>query len=221
MNISTESVSPKSLSSGPVASDAISTAPVNSESLPMNQPIDHQEAERAQTQTDDHRVAAEPSASLLFLDHLTVGDQWTSQSREVTAEDVAEFAVLTGDEDPLHTDDSGGSPFGEPVAHGLLGLSVLAGLSSQKPKVATLALVGISDWSFDAPIYFGDSVRVRTTVESIEQHGRRAGRVTWMRQLINQQDRVVQQGRFVSLVATMARSKQFANSNSKRPLPAR
>jgi len=148
--------------------------------------------------------------ALLFED-LHVNDQWVSDRREVTGDDVADFALLTGDHDPLHTNQliDGASPFGEPVAHGLLGLGVMAGLSSQNPNVSTLALVGISDWRFEAPIFFGDIVHVVTTVVEAVAHGRRAGRVTWLRQLVNQNNRVVQQGTVITLVATRARVQRF------------
>lgn len=153
---------------------------------------------------------------LLFED-LRVGDQWTSIGREITADDVSDFAELTGDHDPLHTNQLVGSssPFGEPVAHGLLGLGILAGLSSQQPNVSTLALVSIAEWRFEAPIFFGDSVHVVTTVLEAVAHGRRAGRVTWLRQLVNQSDRVVQQGTFVTLVATRARAQRFSDRIGK------
>ncbi|WP_246146088.1 MaoC family dehydratase [Rubripirellula lacrimiformis] len=160
---------------------------------------------------------------LIYLEDMKVGDRWMSQWREISADDVADFAALTGDHDPLHTPAGGGSPFGEPVAHGLLGLSVLAGLSSQSPSVATLALVGISDWQFEAPIFFGDRVQVSTEIISIDQHGRRAGRVTWVRQLLNQHGRVVQRGRFVSLVAAKARARRLSSQEptQRGTLPAR
>ena len=162
-------------------------------------------------------------SELLYLEDMQVGDRWLSDWREITAEDVADFAALTGDHDPLHTPAGSASPFGEPVAHGLLGLSILAGLSSQRPNVATLALVGLSDWQFEAPVFFGDRVQVSTEVEQIGQHGRRAGRVTWIRKLLNQQGRVVQQGRFVSLVATRARARRLSSEEQTQrgTLPAR
>lgn len=154
---------------------------------------------------------------------MNIGDRWHSDWREITPEDVADFATLTGDHDPLHRDNGAGSPFGEPVAHGLLGLSILAGLSTEHPNVATLALVGISDWQFEAPIFFGDRVRVMTEIEEIQGHGRRAGRVTWLRQLLNQEGRVVQRGRFVSLVSTRARARRLSSEDSPRQgsFPAR
>ena len=143
----------------------------------------------------------------LHLESLAVGDQWTSPWREVSGEDVAAFAALTGDDDPLHTEDGGAdSPFGEPVAHGLLGLSLMAGQSVRYPSVATLALVGVQDWTFEHPIFFGDRVRTITEVESITPHGRRAGRVVWHRRLVNGDGRTVQRGRIVTLVARRTRA---------------
>lgn len=170
---------------------------------------------------------ADPQAiehDVLHFEDLSVGDRWLSPGREITADDVSDFAQLTGDHDPLHGEQAADSPFGEPVAHGLLGLSVLAGLSSDYPRAATLALVGISDWSFEAPVFFGDVVHVMTEVESLQQHGRRTGRVTWVRKLINQHGRVVQQGRFVTLVGTKARARRLSadEAQSQRgTLPAR
>ena len=159
----------------------------------------------------------------LFLEDLQVGDHWVSDEREITAEDVADFALLTGDHDPLHEDGGMASPFGDPVAHGLLGLSVLAGLSSSRPAVATLALVGITDWQFDSPVFFGDIVCVRTEVREVQPHGRRAGRVTWSRELINQHGRVVQRGHFVTLVSSRSRIRRDPKPETalSRSLPAR
>lgn len=143
----------------------------------------------------------------LHAEDLRVGQRWRSGWREVTAEDVGCFAELTGDHDPLHDDHgtaaegSPESPFGQPVVHGLLGLSVMAGLSGTHPRTSTLALVRLGDWSFEHPIFFGDRVRVETEVLAVEPHGRRAARVTWHRRLLNEQGRIVQQGQLETLVA--------------------
>tara|TARA_R110002072_G_scaffold69472_4_gene168378 strand:+ start:17562 stop:18137 length:576 start_codon:yes stop_codon:yes gene_type:complete len=152
----------------------------------------------------------EPTETL-YCEDLQVGDEWLSPWRTISANDVRAFSELTGDFDPLHDEDENGeslmpkSPFGRPVAHGLLGLSVLAGLSTEYPRAATLALVSVSDWNFDNPVFFGERVRVITTVESTEAHGRRAAKVTWHRQLISDDGRTLQQGKFVTLVASNKR----------------
>lgn len=144
-------------------------------------------------------------AEMLHLEDLQVGQRWLSPSRTIMADDVTDFAELTGDHTALHakSDEEGESlsPFRRPVAHGLLGLSVLAGLSSEHPRVQTLALVSLGGWEFRHPIYFGDTVHVETEVVAIEPHGRRAGRVTWYRRLIGSRGQLLQEGSLVTLVA--------------------
>lgn len=146
------------------------------------------------------------SDEMLFAEDLAVGDVWTTEFRRVRSEDVHDFADLTGDHTPLHGSDAESSPFGRPVAHGLLGLSVLAGLGTQHPNAYTLALVGLEDWQFLAPVYFDDRVKARNEIVSITPHGRRAVKVRWLRQLINADGRVVQQGHFLTLVGSRSRA---------------
>jgi len=160
-------------------------------------------------------AAREQTSSPLHVEDLQPGQVWVSPFRSISAEDVKTFSQLTGDFDPLHqfsggdrasaeendADRSAASPFGRPVAHGLLGLSVLAGLGTEYPRAATLALVGVTDWEFLSPIDFGLLVRAETTLEQLTPHGRRAGRAVWFRKLLAADGRTLQQGRFVTLVA--------------------
>lgn len=139
----------------------------------------------------------------LSFEQLNVGDKWTSAERTVIAADLQSFANLTGDHDPLHTDPqfAASGPFGKPVAHGLLGLSILAGLSSKAPAVLTAALVDIRSWSFTKPVFVGDVVRAVTEVIDLKPRGRRHGEVHWYRQLFNQNGDKVQDGILVTLVS--------------------
>lgn len=150
-------------------------------------------------------VEVQEQDAVLYSEDLAVGDCWTSEAREISGEDVATFSGLTGDHDPLHSENPSASPYGKPIVHGLLGLSVLAGLGTNYPKAATLTFMGIEDWQFLAPVFFGDSVKVRNEVVGLEQHGRRAMKVRWLRQLINDSGRVVQEGHFLTLVANRTR----------------
>ena len=156
--------------------------------------------------------------SLLFFDDLTLDDRWVSPARRVTEADVAQFAHLTGDFDPLHVDKefAKGTPFRQPIAHGLLGLSLVAGIGSESPNVETVAFLGLSDWSFRRPIYFGDTLHVLTTVVALQPSGRRRGQVTWHRQLMNQDDQIVQDGTFLSLIACRSASLHL-KSDSNQP----
>jgi acyl dehydratase len=144
--------------------------------------------------------------SPLHFESLNVGDRWQSQGRTVTETDVVNFAGLTGDYDPLHVDHEFArqTPFGRPLAHGLLGLSLVAGLASQCPRVSTLALLAIQSWEFLKPVFIGDTLHVVTQVLEKRPHGNRSGRVTWQKQLVNQDAQVVQSGVFETLVASAA-----------------
>ncbi len=139
----------------------------------------------------------------LFFDELQIGDSWRSRARTITETDVVNFAGMTGDYDPLHVDYEFASqtPFGRPIAHGLLGLSLVAGLSSTCPPVETIAFLGIREWDFLRPLFIGDTVHVVTKVIDLNSSSRRHGRVTWERQLVKQSGDVVQKGVFETLVA--------------------
>jgi len=142
----------------------------------------------------------------LTFEELQIGQRWLSQSRTILLEDVYEFAELTGDRDRLHVDPdfAARGPFGKPVAHGMLGMSILAGLSSTAPFVKTAAFVDIRSWTFLRPLFPGDTVHVMTEVVDLKPHGRRHGEVHWSRQLINQKGEKIQEGVLVTLVARTA-----------------
>jgi acyl dehydratase len=142
-------------------------------------------------------------ATFLHFEDLKVGDRWESYRRTVTETDIVNFASLTGDFDPLHVDHhyAATTAFGKPIAHGLLGLSFLAGMGVHFPSVRTLAFVEIKQWKFLLPIFVGDTVYAANEISAIEPKGRRGGKVTWKRQLINQAGEVVQEGILETLVA--------------------
>jgi 3-hydroxybutyryl-CoA dehydratase len=146
---------------------------------------------------------ARHEVSALFFDDLAVGDEWESPCRTVTEADVVGFAGLSGDFNPLHMDHEAArrGPFGKPVAHGLLGLAIASGLTSQSPRVETLAFIAIKEWKFLRPIAFGDTVRVITRVDALERRSRgRRGVVTWHRRLVDYQGKALQEGLTQTLV---------------------
>lgn len=138
----------------------------------------------------------------LTFDDLNIGETSTSPRRTVTETDITMFAAMTGDFNPLHVDHdfAAKTPFRKPIAHGLLGLSWVAGLQSNSPRVDTIAFSGIRNWEFLQPIYAGDTVWVQCEVLDKEESGRRAGRVIWRHRLFKLPEVICQQGEFVTLV---------------------
>lgn len=137
------------------------------------------------------------------FEDLHVGDRWQSRARTITEADVVAFAGLTGDYDPLHVDHEfvKHTPFGKPIAHGLLGLSFLAGLGSHFPMVQTVAFVSVRNWEFLRPVFIGDTVHAVNEIAELKENGHRRGTVVWKRQLVNHRGEVLQQGTFETLVA--------------------
>jgi 3-hydroxybutyryl-CoA dehydratase len=142
------------------------------------------------------------TAQPLSFDEVQVGDRWQSSRRTVTEADIVNFAGMTGDFNPLHVDHEFAreTPFGKPVAHGLLGLAWVAGLGSNSPLMRTDAFVRIIEWGFFKPLFAGDTVHVETEVMAMAPSGRKRGLVTWRRRLVNQSGAVVQEGTFETLV---------------------
>jgi 3-hydroxybutyryl-CoA dehydratase len=92
-----------------------------------------------------------------------------SQGRTITEADVAQFAALTGDMHPQHTDAvwAAGSRFGERVAHGMLVLSYAVGLVEFDPE-RVVALRRVSNAVFKRPVALGDTIHVESAVEAVE-----------------------------------------------------
>jgi 3-hydroxybutyryl-CoA dehydratase len=110
----------------------------------------------------------------------------------VTEADVAQFAVLTGDLHPQHTDAAwaADSRFGERVAHGMLVLSYAVGLVEFDPE-RVVALRRISNAVFKRPVALGDTIRVESKVESAEPLGDGHSLVACGWRVLNQDDRLV------------------------------
>lgn len=139
----------------------------------------------------------------LYFDELPVGGEWTSEPRLVSAEDVRTFADLTGDRNPVHIDPEFArtTPFRRCIAHGLLGLALVGGLGWTTPRAHTLAFLELREWHFRAPIFPGDTIRIRSHVLEKQLQGRgRRGMVVWKVVVLNQDDRVVQEGITATLI---------------------
>lgn len=134
----------------------------------------------------------------LFFEEFAVGASWDSPARTITEADVVAFAGLTGDYNPLHTDEefAKGTPFGRRIAHGLLGLAIATGLSTRLGLVdgTVIAFLGL-EWKFTGPIFIGDTIRQRMTVTSVRETRKPdRGVVVFDVKVLNQRDEVVQEG---------------------------
>jgi 3-hydroxybutyryl-CoA dehydratase len=141
----------------------------------------------------------------LYFEEFEVGQSITSVGRTVTEADVVAFAALSGDWNQMHTDAhfAAQHPFGQRVAHGLLGLSIASGLAMRLGVLegTALAFRELGSWKFSLPIYIGDTIRVRATVVDRKPMRRLGGGlVTLKTEILNQDDKVVQRGTWGVLI---------------------
>jgi acyl dehydratase len=130
----------------------------------------------------------------LYFSEFQVGQTFLSGGRTVTEADVVLFAGLSGDYNPLHTDAvfAAGTPFGQRIAHGMLACSISTGLGQTLGifEGTTLALMK-QEFEFKAPVFFGDTIRLRLTVESLTPSRKGGKGVVLMRSEILKQDDTV------------------------------
>ena len=103
----------------------------------------------------------------LPYESFTPGRSFVTSRRTVTETDVVLFAGLSGDFNPLHTDDvtASQSPFGGRIAHGMLVAAMATGLANQMGvfEGTTLALLE-QRHRYRGPVRFGDTVHLVLTV---------------------------------------------------------
>ena len=142
----------------------------------------------------------------LYFENFQVDDTFISAGRTITEADIVNFAGLSGDFTPLHTDSEYArqGSFGQRVAHGLLGLVIASGLLVQRGFIeGTIQAFRELQWKFSKPILIGDTIHAKAVVMSCRALKRLGGGVVTLGvELINQHKMTVQSGRWMVLISS-------------------
>ncbi len=108
------------------------------------------------------------------LKSLVGQDLGHSEWLEITQERVNTFADATGDHQWIHVDVERArtGPFGAPIAHGYLTLSLVIPLFGQLLKVEGITMgvnYGLEKVRFPSPVKVGSKIRLNATVVSVEE----------------------------------------------------
>jgi acyl dehydratase len=99
----------------------------------------------------------------LYLEEFEIGKVYESPARTITETDVVNFAGLSGDFNPLHTDEefAKANAFGKRIAHGALGVAISTGLSNQLGifEGTTIAFMQFTA-IYKSPLCIGDTVHL-------------------------------------------------------------
>jgi acyl dehydratase len=143
----------------------------------------------------------------LYFEEYQVGMKGRTDGRTITEADVTNFAGVSGDFNPLHTDEvfAAKSPFGARVAHGALVLSIATGLMYRTRVLegTVIAFRSIEEWKFSAPVYIGNSLYCEMEVIETKAAAKLGGgMVTLSIKVINQEGKTVQKGQMTVVVAS-------------------
>ena len=144
----------------------------------------------------------------LYFEDFEIDREYVTRSRTITEADVVAFAGLSGDFNPLHTDEEFAKKtmFGTRIAHGLLGLSIASGLINQMgiAEGTVMAFLGMT-WNFKGALKFGDTITVRQRVaERRESSKQDRGILRMAISVINQNGEVVQEGEHTLMIKRRA-----------------
>ncbi len=138
-----------------------------------------------------------------YLEDLTEGLKIETERRVVTVGDIDAFVELSGDRNPLHTDDeyARAAGFAGRIAHGLLVQSIESGLSSEADDWAMGTYLEESR-RFVEPVLPGDEVHSVSVVTGVRRSTSKPDRgiVTLRVETRNQRDEVVLEGIDVIMV---------------------
>jgi len=133
-----------------------------------------------------------------YLDDFAVNETFITPGRTITDSDVKNFAGVSGDFHPLHTDITYAekTPFGKPIAHGMLVLSAGHALAFRLgqhimlPK-SFIAFYGMDKIRFTAPVFFNDTIHLESTVSNITYKNDKMGTLRYDSVIKNQNGVVV------------------------------
>ena len=138
----------------------------------------------------------------LYFEEFEVGAVYAHRlTRSVTAMDNMLFSNMTLNPQPLHIDAhfcATETEWGRPIVNSLFTLGLMIGISVNDTTLGTtIGNLGMTDVTFPAPVFEGDSIRVTTEVAAKRESRSRptAGIVDFIHRAYKQDDTLVAQCR--------------------------
>lgn len=134
----------------------------------------------------------------MYFEEFELGQEIITSARTITETDIVNFAGLSGDYNPLHTDKEFAktTPYGQRIAHGMLVLSVAIGLAVRQGFIedTVLAFREVS-WKFSSPVFIGDTVHMVAKVIELKAMPKLGGGLVVLKaSMINQAGKTIQKG---------------------------
>lgn len=146
-----------------------------------------------------------------YFEEFSTGDVFETPARLISENDIAEFAGLTGDQNPIHMDEefAARSVFGGRISHGPMLIGIAFGLLSSIDLLdGTIIALGDLNWTFNQPVRPGDRVKVCARVIETRQSKSKPDRgyVKLRLDVANHNGAIVQTGKATCIMGKQPRS---------------
>jgi acyl dehydratase len=149
-------------------------------------------------------AAALPIGRGLYFEEFIEGAAVETRGRTITEADITNFAGVSGDFNPLHTNAeyAKDTQFGARVAHGALIFSIATGLAYQLGFLEGTAIAFTHfEMKLRNPVYVGDTIRVAAKVTGKrEMKAAGGGFVMFDVKIMNQKGETVQKGEWTMMI---------------------
>jgi 3-hydroxybutyryl-CoA dehydratase len=140
----------------------------------------------------------------LWFEEFAEGLTIETRGRTITEADIVNFAGVTGDFNPMHTDAeyAKNTQFGQRVAHGALIFSYAVGQLYQLGVLeGTIIAFTNFEMKLRAPVYIGDTIKVTATVTKTRaMSAAGGGMVSFDIKIVNQKGEVTQKGEWTVMM---------------------
>ena len=107
----------------------------------------------------------------LLFDEFRVGDRWRTPGRTITEADIVAFAGLSGDYNPVHTDEvftTKVAGYPSVFAHGMLSMGLTGTMLTNYVGDGRLTRYGVR---FTSQVWPGDTLTANAEVEGVREEG--------------------------------------------------
>lgn len=138
------------------------------------------------------------------FEEFEIGEEYTTSARTITEADIVTFAGLSGDFNPLHTNEefAKNTPIKGRIAHGMLTASIATGLANQSRifEGTTIAVLSMT-FRYTGIVRPGDTIKlVFSPKEKKESSKPGRGIITFDIKVINQMGEEVINGEWVVMM---------------------
>lgn len=132
----------------------------------------------------------------MYFEDFVIGEEHISPARTITEADIQQFAGLSGDYNPLHTDEifvQENTPFAHRIGHGALTFAVGTGLAFRQGLTSDTAIAFLgTELAFKNPVYAGDTIHlVNKCIEKRETSKPERGIIIMQGDMVNQRGETV------------------------------